>query len=291
MPVYRTSPIKRDRRTSAQIQSIRDALYSVLESDHPMTVRQVFYQMTSLGTVPKTEAAYKGIVCRLLAEMRLQGQIPFGWISDNTRWMRKPDTYDSLEDALAYNLQTYRRSLWTRMPAYVEIWIEKDALAGVVLSVTAQWDVPLMVTRGYPSLSYTYEAAQVIAKRDKPAYIYYMGDYDPSGLDIARTLEERLREFAPDAEIHFDRIAVTPDQIEYWNLPSRPTKKQDTRSKRFGNADSVELDAIPAHNLRSLVEGAILQHLDTDEFYRLQDIERAERETLAQVVSNMRGEL
>jgi hypothetical protein len=95
------------------------------------------------------------------------------------------------------------------MTPYVEIWLEKDALSGVLYPVTSEWDVPLMVTRGYSSLSFLHEAAEAITDQGKPAYIYYFGGHDPSGRDITRATEAGLREFAPAAEIHFKRIAVT----------------------------------------------------------------------------------
>jgi hypothetical protein len=286
--LYRTSYIKRERRTKEDIAIIVDGLKEVLRQYNPMTVRQAFYQMTSRGYIPKTEAVYRSTVCRLLAKLRLTGEIPFGWIADNTRWMRKPRTYDSMEEALRLNLETYRRALWSRMPANVEVWIEKDALAGVIYDITSEWDVPLMVTRGYPSLSYVYEAAEAIAQARKPTYIYYLGDYDPSGVDISRSLENRLREFAPDAEIHFERIAIEPWQIAYYRLPTRPTKSSDSRAKRFGSDVSVELDALPPNTLRELVQSHILKHVDHDELARLRQIEAAERESLGWVVQNMR---
>ena len=142
-------------------------------------------------------------------------------------------TYSDLEDALWNNARTYRRSVWDDQDVYVEIWLEKDALAGVLVDVTDLWDVPLMVTRGFASLSFLYEAADCIESQGKPAFLYYFGDHDPSGVDIPRTVKERSREFAPDAEITFERVAVNPDQIERRGLPSAPTKKTDSRSKNF----------------------------------------------------------
>ena len=105
---------------------------------------------------------------------------------------------------LHHQKRLYRRSLWNDQDAYVEVWLEKDALAGVLYEVTDTWDVPLMVTVGYPSLSYLHEAAEQIAAKDKPAYLYYFGDHDPSGIDITCLVEDGIREFAPDAEIYFD---------------------------------------------------------------------------------------
>jgi hypothetical protein len=285
---YRTSSIKRERRTKEEIQYISNGLINVLAEYHPQTVRQVFYQMTSRGYIPKTEQSYRGIVCRLLTELRLSHKIPFGYIADNTRWMRKPDTYDGVDEVLAETVRTYRRSLWTRMPSYVEVWIEKDALAGVINEVTSRWDVPLMVTRGYASLSYLYDAAQVYESKNKPVYVYYMGDYDPSGVDINNSVERRMREFALNAEIHFQRIAVTPFQIKDLNLPSRPTKQSDTRSRNFESDISVELDAIPSGILTSLVESYITQHIDPEEYSNLRKIEQLERESFEWVMNNMR---
>jgi hypothetical protein len=269
---YRPRPTKRARRTQSEILDIKFAIHRLLAAEHPMTVRQVFYRLVSAGVIDKTEAQYKSTICRLLTEMRLQHSgdpfemslvptIPHGWIADNTRWMRKPVTYSGTEDALRRTAELYRRSLWDDATAYVEVWLEKEALAGVLIEETAEYDVPLMVTRGYPSLSFVAEAAEIIGNKDKPAHLYYFGDRDPSGVDIPRHIEERLEELAPWAEIHFEKIAVTTEQIETLELPTRPTKRSDTRSKTF-EGESVEVDAIPPATLRQLVRDCIEQHVD-----------------------------
>ena len=274
-----TSPIRRRRRSPEEIEAIRQAIRETLAADYPMTVRQVFYQLVSRGTIRKTEGEYKTTVCRLLGEMRRSRDIPFGWIADNTRWMRKPRTFGSLEEALRSTAQHYRRAVWDDLDVYVEVWLEKDALAGVLLDETATWDVPLMVTRGYPSLTYIHEAAEQIQDLGKPAHLYYFGDYDPSGLDIPRSVEEGLREFAPDAEIYFERVAVTDEQIHEWSLPTRPTKTSDTRSRGF-RGESVEVDAIPSARLRSLARECIERHVDRSRLHDLELVEDEEREIL-----------
>ena len=196
--VYRTRPTKRgQRRTAADMEAIREALYVTLKHDKPMTVRQVYYQLVSQGVIAKTEAEYKGTVCRLLAQMRRDHLIPFSWVADNTRWMRKPTTYDSLSEMLQITKDTYRRALWSNQDAYVEVWLEKDALSGVVIEETDPWDVPLMVTRGYPSLTFLHAAAEEISAQEKPTYLYYLGDWDPSGVDIPRKVEADIRRYAP----------------------------------------------------------------------------------------------
>jgi hypothetical protein len=212
-------------------------------------------------------------------QLRERGILPFDYIADNTRWMRKPHSYSNVNEVLYNAWRYYRKSIWNEQRSHCEVWIEKDALAGVLYEVTSKWDVPLMVTRGYSSLSFLYEAAGSIASEEKPCFIYCLGDYDPSGVDISLNIEKRLRQYAPDAEIHFKRIAVTPEQIEAWNLPSRPTKKSDTRAKNF-KGESVELDAIPAKKLKALVNEHIERIIDSETLQSTRRIEQAERDTL-----------
>lgn len=282
-------PIKRRRRSRADIETISAALYNTLWEDHPMTVRQVFYQLVSKGVIEKSEAEYKGTVIRLLGDMRRDGRIPFHWIADNTRWMRKPDTHSGLEHCLKLTTQFYRRAIWDNQPEYVEIWLEKDALSGVLYEVTEEWDVPLMVTRGYPSLSFLHDAAETIEAEDKPANLYYFGDRDPSGVDIPRAVEASLREFAPNSEIEFHRLAVTPYQVYEWGLPTRPTKTTDSRSKNF-YGESVEVDAIPPSKLRELVRECIEGNIDKELLARTAAVEQAERETLQRLTDSLSAE-
>jgi hypothetical protein len=269
------------------MQDIRDGIYVVLADLNPMSDRQVFYQMTSRGYVDKNEAQYKGTVCRLLTEMRLDGTIPYEWITDSTRWMIKPDTYDSMQEALQLTAETYRRALWSKSNCYVEVWLEKQALAGIVNEITSVWDVPLMVNHGFGSISYIHKAAMDIQRIGKPTFIYYLADFDPSGVAAMNNTESRLRQFAPNAEIHFERIGVTEEQIKIFHLPTRPTKKSDTRAKAFGSDISVELDALPPKTLRALVEMYVTKHVDTLEFGRLLQIEKQERNTMLEIASVM----
>jgi hypothetical protein len=283
--VYGSRPTK--RRTQAQLRTLRDALIAVLERDHPMTVRQVFYRLVSAGVIDKTEQEYKNSVGRQLVLMRREGEIPFGWIADNTRWMRKPKAFNSVEQALEQTARTYRRALWDNQDVYVEVWTEKDALAGVLYEETARWEVPLMVTKGFSSVSYLHEAARAISFECKPAYLYYFGDHDPSGVHIDRSIERQLREMAPDAEIHFQRVAVRVEQIEELNLQTRPTKRTDSRSKGFVG-ESVEVDAIEPARLRLMVRECIEPHVDKRALSGLRTAEASEREILTNLASTIR---
>jgi hypothetical protein len=283
--LYRASPIKRLRATKAEVEGRREALLDIIEAGRPMTVRQVFYQATVHGLVEKAESGY-GKVQTDLTVMRRAGELPYDWLADNTRWQRKPRTFSSVEEALRDTAAFYRKSLWTDADCYVEIWLEKDALSGVIYPVTSMYDVPLMVARGYASLSFLYSAAEYINDLDVPTYIYHFGDFDPSGVNAGEKIEETLRELAPYAEITFERIAVTPEQIADWDLPTRPTKASDTRAKNFGEI-SVELDAIEPNQLRALVQEAIEIHLPAEQFEKLKAAEESERDIITRLVGKL----
>ena len=278
--VYRPGPTKPLRRTKAEISALSDAMITLLADDHPMTVRQLYYRMVSIGAIAKTETEYKATVGRLLLRLRREGAIPYIWIADNTRWVRRPRTHRGLAAALRDTAETYRRPVWDTQAVYVEIWVEKDALAGVLYEETAPWAVPLMVCKGFASESYVYSAAEAIREQGKPAHLYLLTDHDPSGVAIARDVERRIRGFLPATELHVERVAVTEDQIERWNLPTRPTKRGDSRSKGF-QGESVDVDAIPSAQLRAIVRMCIKRHIDWGELKWLTAIEEIERGILA----------
>ena len=280
--VYVASPIKRNRATKADMLQRRRLLRNIVREGRPMTVRQVFYQATVRGIVEKAESGYTKVQTDLVA-MRRSGEMPYDWLADNTRWQRKPRTFSSVQQALEDTARFYRKSLWDDAGAYVEVWLEKDALAGVIMPVTSEYDVPLMVARGYASLSFLAGAAEYINSLDVPTYIFHLGDYDPSGVDAARKIESTLRELAPEADIQFFRLAVLPDQIEKWNLPTRPTKQTDTRAKGFGDI-SVELDAIDPNTLRQIVRVNIEELMPADELAVLKQAEASERDLLRMFV-------
>jgi len=282
---YQTGHIKRARSTKAEVEERRTALLAIIDEGKPMTVRQVFYQATVQGIVEKAESGYAKVQTDLTV-MRRAGELPYDWLADNTRWQRKPRTFDSVEDALRETAAFYRKSLWTDADAYVEIWLEKDALSGVIYPITSMCDVPLMVARGYASLSFLYNAAEYINELSIPAYIYHLGDFDPSGVNAGDKIGETLHELAPDAEIVFERIAVTSEQIAKWDLPTRPTKASDTRAKNFGDI-SVELDAIRPNVLRGLVQEAIQRHLPAARFEVLKAAEESERKIISRLIGGI----
>jgi hypothetical protein len=273
----------RFRRKKAEITRIEDALYDIVEAENPMTVRQVFYRAVSAGLVPKTEDAYEKTVQRLLLRMRKREErpLPWRWIVDSTRLMRKPESHCGLEDFQEVAAEVYRKSVWDDQNVYVEVWCEKDALSGVLYEVTEEWDVPLMISRGFSSYTFIRGAAETITQVRKPTYVYYFGDHDPSGLKIDETIERDLRLYAPKAEIHFKRVAVTEQQITELNLPTRPTKtKNNTHAVGWKGGNSVEVDAIPPNTLRQLARDCIERRIDPRALEMTRLVEELERKTL-----------
>lgn len=273
---YGASSTKRLRRTKAEIAALKVQLLELAQQMQPMTVRGLFYQAEVIGLVPKDNNGYK-TVCRLTKDMRLDGTMPFSWIVDNTRWMRKPTTFVDAEDALLHTARTYRRDLWATADRYVEVWCEKDALAGVLYDITANYDVPLMVNRGFSSITYLHTAAMTYKAENKPVIVHYFGDADSYGIQAEAAIERRLREFAPEVDIEFSRAAVTEEQVEEWDLPTRFDKKDPGRL-------AVELDAVPAPKLRDLVESCITDNLDPHHLDLVRTVEDSERELFLRII-------
>lgn len=281
---YVTSPLKlgRARRTAADLAEVDQAIIAAAGDEPPVTLRGVFYRAVSAGAVEKTEHGYLLVYRRCLA-LRRAGRIPYSWITDGTRFVMKPDSYRDIDAMLETAAASYRRALWNDQAVDVHVFAEKDAVSGVLYPVTSQWDVPLGVMRGYASESFVWNVAEALRATRWPSYMYNFGDHDPSGVDIWRNFEQKVRGFAPDADVHFERLAVTPEQIDEYHLPTRPTKSSN-HSRGFVG-ESVEVDALPPNVLRQLVETAITQHIDQHALEMTRVAEQSERE----VLQRMRG--
>jgi hypothetical protein len=169
----------------------------------------------------------------------------------------------------------------------VEVWLEKDALAGVLEPVVLEeCGLDLHVTRGYASVSYLESAAGFIRRDGRPTHVYLLTDFDPSGLGIAETVTVELMNRSHPTEVYVERLAVNREQIDESQLPTRPTKTTDSRARKFiqrHGIGSVELDAIPPAVLRSLVRSSIERHMDPDNLRVMKLAEVQERDGLREV--------
>lgn len=287
MSVYRPSPIKRRRRTRGELERLDLDLCDIVAEIKPATVRQVFYQAVVAGLVPKDEAKGYKLVQRRLVALRESGRIPYGWITDNVRIVRGHNRYEGPGDYAKVAAEFYRRDYWADSPVNVEVWLEKDALAGVLVPVVVEeCGLDLHVTRGYASVSYLESAAGFIRRDGRPTYVYLLTDFDPSGLGIADTVTAELIRRSYPTEVYVERLAVDREQIDEHQLPTRPTKTTDSRARKFMRqygTGSVELDAIPPATLRGLVRDCIERHMDPGRLRTLQLAEREERDILRKV--------
>lgn len=279
--IYEASPIK--RATQAEMEERAQFLIDYAQRHGPISVRGLYYQaeVAGLPGIGKDDASYAKVQRQVLG-LRRAGRLSYRDIADSTRWMRKPTSFDGIEDALERTARTYRKSLWADAKDYVEVWCEKDALAGVIYPVTQEYDVPLMVTRGFSSETFAFEA--VAARGDDPRWfqVYYLGDFDRAGHDAAESLREKLDRFSKgkDFVVWLEEIAVTIEQVVDWRLPTRAPKRKSAADRKWHYDFACELDAIPAGALRDLVRHHIEKHLPRGQFEVLKAAEESERELL-----------
>jgi len=228
--------------------------------------------------IEKTEQAYKR-VCDVSANMRVRGDLPYGKIADGSRQRRRASQWRSARDLMESAVGQYRKDYWLHQPEHIEVWCEKDALSVVLLPLCDQWGVHYVAARGNPSITLIYESAIDMFDHEQPDTIVYVGDHDASGRGISDRLEEQFAMHEIDVVV--ERVAVNPDQIAAYGLPTRPGKKSDSQQAKFaaefGDA-SVEVDALPPNVLTDIVTQAITSRIDWEKWIadaRSEEVERA----------------
>jgi hypothetical protein len=282
--LYEAGTIKRERASRDEMAARQDALFEIVRVNQPTGIRFTYYTATTRGIVPKTDLGYRKVQHAVL-DMRRAGRIPYSWITDSSRWMRKPASYNSLAEALESTARFYRRSLWSDANAVVEVWCESDSVAGVLYPVTAKWDVPLFPMKGQASDSFVWGAAQNYRDDPRHLQIYYVGDHDPAGYEIETNLHAKLCLFSGREDISFERLAVTSADVQNLNLSGTRPKKNNYRNALTGetvrwSGPSVEVEAIEPPLLRAWLDDLIAEHISPDELHVHKVAEASEREAL-----------
>lgn len=311
---YPVSRINSRRRASRQEMNERAIFLLAYAAEHgPVTVRGPFYRAGIEGPpgIDKTKRGYDKVQRQVLL-LRRNGALAYRHIADLTRWMRKPRSYDSVEAALQATAEFYRKALWRDAEVYCEVWCEKDALAGVIYPVTAVYDVPLMVARGFASETFCFEAVEARGNDPRPYIVYYLGDFDRAGRDAAASLRHKLERFAAEKglRIGFVHLAIEATNIAAFDpetglahvvlgdgrtgetildrwLPTREPKRVAKVDQAWPHPFALELDAIEPDDLRALVRWAIEQHLPAAELEILMIAERSEREQIHAFVGKL----
>jgi hypothetical protein len=295
--LYGARPVNRRRATHDEMEE-RAAFFIDYAARHgPVTVRQLYYRAEVQGVagIEKTEESYRRVQRQVL-ELRRSGRMPYEHIADATRWMRKPRSYGDPREALRETARFYRKALWRDQNDYAEVWCEKDALAGVIYPVTELYDVPLMVSRGFASETFCFEAVASRGDDPRPYHVLYLGDFDRSGRDAAKALREKLERFAAGRGItvNFVQLAIQDDDIAGYDpatglarvnlsgvggrqLPTREPKRASIADRNWEWPFAVELDAVEPDDLRAVVRGNLEVFLPAEEFAVLREAESSER--------------
>jgi hypothetical protein len=284
---------RRGRGKSAQNLELIGAARSILAEIQPASVRAVCYRLFTAGLIPTMSKNATNRVGSQLTWAREQGIIPWAWIADDTRTIDRPATWDSPADLLEAATSQYRRDWWQQQPARVILCSEKSTVAGTVKPVTQRFGVGFLSLHGYSSATLVNDLADLSVEDARPLTLLYIGDWDPSGLDMSeRDLPGRLARYGGLATV--ERIALTAADVADPRLPSfeAESKAKDARfawfTARYGRR-CWELDALSPVILRDRVEQRIRSMIDPEAWNRCQRVEQAERDTLHEIVGAWQG--
>lgn len=267
-------------------EKIKEIVEEFQSQGYKMTLRQLYYQLVSRDIIANSQKEYAKL-STLLTEARMYGLIDWDFIEDRIRVPKINSQWNGIEHIVDSAIASYRRDRWNGQENYIEVWVEKDALSGVLLPITKKYHVNLMVNRGYSSASAMHDASLRFKKQEqkgKTTYILYLGDHDPSGMDMVRDIQERMEIFNSNVDVK--RIALNMDQIDSFNPPPNPAKITDPRANKyiseFGNT-SWELDALSPKDLNKLLDSEIQKLLNIELYNKIYRQEEKEKDELIRV--------
>jgi len=289
------------RQTFKSINFKPDVLKTIATADniitnyqqqgYRLTLRQLYYQFVSQNLITNEEKSYKRLAS-IISDGRLAGLLDWDGIEDRGREPSIPLQFNNLQHRIDSALNNYRLPRWDGQPCYCELWVEKQALAGVLAPLAREFHVTLSVNKGYSSQSAMYDAAQrfregmgtdgdrddncderqgedpwYLLESQREGHLFYLGDHDPSGEDMVRDIRERMAMFGvgPIGDFTVTKIALTTAQVRQYNPPPNPAKITDPRAKNYiaqhGNS-SWEVDALPPNVLVRLIRAAFKSVID-----------------------------
>jgi hypothetical protein len=280
---------KPNRNTLELWQAIREIVNDPAYDDVTLTTRTVYYQCVTRGALPANNDAQYNRVQRAVLQMRRQGAIPWGRIRDGVRerYTWAGQMHNDVAEALHATAALYMRNVMRRQETHVELWIEKDSLVGFLAPIARRYGVPFAALRGFSSDGFQYDAAEDWRRRGKHVVVIYAGDFDPSGREIAESLQANLAYFYP--RVFVRHIGLHRHQVHDLRLPpSFTAKESDSRApafvKRYGSS-CTELDAVPPDILKQWYEDELRRFVDTSEIEREWEQEERERQQLAELAA------
>jgi hypothetical protein len=287
MPFICYTPKSFHKKTEAIISKANEILdeYALLGLD--LTLRQLYYQFVARDIIPNTFKEYKKLQ-NTINDARLAGLIDWDRIEDRTRNLETFSSYRSGESAIRNLSIYYTENKWLDQPKHVEVWVEKDALLGVIEKASSKYATPHFSCRGYTSQSEIWNSAQRLARLEKPVTILHLGDHDPSGVDMSRDIQDRMNLFQA-YNVEVKRIALTMEQIKLKNPPPNPVKFTDSRAtgyeKKFG-VKSWELDALDPTFLIDLIHKETAALVDSKLWKAAEKKEEIARNNLEKISEN-----
>jgi hypothetical protein len=268
----------------AKTTSLINVAVSILERQYPMTIRQLFYQIVSLGVIQNNRSCYQ-MVSRVMTKARQDGRCRWEYIVDRSRPEYAPNVFKDAHGYAEVVRRSYRKDYWELQPNHVEVWTEKDAIIGSIEGLTNELGITVRVGRGYNSATKRHQIEVLfrqIERGGKRIFVLYLGDHDPSGVGIENDLREKIH-----ANFSIERIAIHPADIRQFNLPPLRVKESDSRSPAFVRnygPDCVELDALPANELRRRIKNAVHSLMDMTKWERAIEVEKAEMASIIRSV-------
>lgn len=279
---------------TAAIQNANAILHEYQQQGFTLTLRQLYYQFVARGILANDQKNYKWIG-DVLGDARLAGLVDWHHLEDRTRNLRGNQHWASPAQLVSHTASSFKIDKWADQPYRVEVWIEKDALLGVLDSICPKLDVDYFSCRGYTSLSEMWKAGQRLkrsAEQGKKVVVLHFGDHDPSGMDMSRDILSRLRLFMDETgtEIRVLRCALNMAQIDRLNPVPNPAKLSDSRAKRYiaeYGSSSWELDALDPRELVRLIKAGVTKFRDDERWYAALAREQAGRHQLSRVAEAM----
>lgn len=275
------------------IENVNEIVNEYKAQGYELTLRQLYYQFVARDIIPNNQKSYDNLGA-LVNNARLAGLVDWDAIEDRTRNVRNTFHWENPERLLLSAARQFNVNKWAEQPEYVEVWVEKDALVGIVGKAAEAFDVPFFSCRGYVSQSEMWGAAQRIMGKFESgehmtATIIHLGDHDPSGKDMTRDIEERINMFCEGHGysnncVNIQRVALEMSQIKKYNPPPNPAKLTDSRCNKYIEQygfSSWELDALEPSVLEKIIKTAILEHLNLPLY---KEMERKEAETKEKLV-------
>lgn len=260
------------------------------EDGFDLTLRQLYYQFVSRDLIPNSQKSYSRLG-DIISNARLNGDIDWNAIKDRTRRVNNGLHFNDPSNAI-YNIASwYAIDTRADQENYIECWVEKEALVGVVERACQNLDIPFFACRGYVSQTAMYEAYKRFRKKGckhQRLILLHLGDHDPSGIDMTRDITERLTELF-GVYVEVKRIALNMEQIEELQPPPNPAKLTDSRVggyiKRFGR-QSWELDALDPNTITNLIELYAEKYTDKSKRNNLLAIQQEQKNLIVKCSEN-----